>query len=72
MGVTHECDLCPDPAGMTRALASGVERATIEHAESAFRPEKGGEVMRQLSCPDLYQRRRRVQNFPRISKNFPC
>lgn len=35
VGVTHECDVCPDAAGLTSALARGVERVT----KSQIRPE---------------------------------
>lgn len=33
VGVTHECDACPDAAGMARALAAGVRRVTISHID---------------------------------------
>jgi len=29
VGVTHECDVCPDAVGMQRLLESGVERVTV-------------------------------------------
>ena len=30
VGVTHECDVCPDEAGMRAALAAGVKRVTSQ------------------------------------------
>lgn len=31
VGVTHECDVCPDEKGMERLIARGVERVTTAH-----------------------------------------
>ncbi|HEU5074015.1 MAG TPA: DUF5522 domain-containing protein [Polyangiaceae bacterium] len=33
VGVTHECDVCPDEVGMRRVLERGVERVTISDIE---------------------------------------
>ncbi len=33
VGVTHECDVCPDVQGMQRLLARGVERVTTSHID---------------------------------------
>lgn len=33
VGVTHECDVCPDPDGMRRLLARGVERVTLSEIQ---------------------------------------
>lgn len=33
VGVTHECDVCPDAAGMRRLLQRGVERVTVSEIQ---------------------------------------
>jgi iron complex transport system substrate-binding protein len=33
VGVTHECDVCPDAAGMRRVLERGVERVTVSEIQ---------------------------------------
>src|SRR6187431_2733758 len=33
VGVTHECDVCPDAAGMQRLLECGVERVTVSEIQ---------------------------------------